>query len=126
MAGGMASNSVVEIKTVPLDGPEGPTVAMMLAVDIGDPKTAPAFVATIVKQFKLQRMLAPPQTSMLLVTLVGDLSADAFVEHWAAIEKRDAILHAFMTKMVVAEVVQGTPSGQQLSQASLVQAVEAG
>jgi hypothetical protein len=35
-----AENSIAGIKIVEVDGPEGPTVAMMIAVDIRDPTTA--------------------------------------------------------------------------------------
>lgn len=116
----MTENSIKQFKTVDVTGPHGPTVAMMIAVDIDAPASALAFVSTIAEQFKVQRMLAPPETSMLLVTLIGDLSAAAFAARWKAIQHADAVLNAFMSTMVIADVVQGTPSGEQRSTASLL------
>ena len=113
-------NAVAQIKTVHVDGPQGPTPTMMMAVNIDDATTGEAFVSQVAEQFKLHRTMAPPNTSMLLVTLVGDLSADRFATRWQEVVQRDDVVRAYMSLMRVAEVVQGTKSGQQLSKASLL------
>jgi hypothetical protein len=53
---------------------------MMIAVNIDDAATGEALVSQVAEQFKLHRTLAPPNTSMMLVTLVGDLTADRFAD----------------------------------------------
>jgi hypothetical protein len=58
---------------------------------------------------------------MLLITLVGPLSADRFAKRWNEIEQRDEVVRAFMAQMAVADVIQGTKTGQELSKASLLQ-----
>jgi len=92
---------------------------MMIALNVDDPAGAERFVSEIGEQFKLQRTLAPPDTSMLMVSIIGPLSAGRFAEYWRALTQRDDVIRAYMTLMTVAEVIQGTPSGQQLSKASL-------
>lgn len=114
------TNSVAQIKTVDAEGPEGPTTAMMIAVNIGDTATAPAFASTVADKFKLHRTLAPPNTSMLLITLIGGMSASEFAACWKEIEAEDPVVEAYMSMMVVADVVQGTKAGQQISTASLL------
>jgi hypothetical protein len=116
----MTGNTIVQTKQVPLDGPSGPTVALMIAVQITEPASAADFVGTVAEQFKKQRMLAPPQTSMLLVSIVGALPAAIFAERWQALAQHDPILRVFMKKMLVADVVQGTSTGEELSRASLL------
>jgi hypothetical protein len=116
----MSDNVILQVKTMDVTGPEGPTVAMMIAADIGDPASAASFVTTVAERFKLERMLAPPETSMLLVTLIGDLSADAFADRWSEIQAEDVALAAFMGMLQRADVMQGGPSGQPLSQVSLL------
>lgn len=116
----MTENQIEEIEVVPVDGPEGPTMAMLIGVDIADAASAPEFVRAVLERFKLHRMISPPETSMLLITLIGDFSAGAFAEHWKAVAKADATAQTFMSQMVVADVIQGTPSGEQLSSASLL------
>jgi hypothetical protein len=113
-------NSIAQVKTVTLESPKGPANAIMIAVNIDDPATAEEFVQQVAKQFKLHRMLAPPDTSMLLITLVGGLSADRFAGRWNEIAQRDEVVRAFMAQMAVADVIQGTKTGQQLSKASLL------
>jgi hypothetical protein len=113
-------NSIAQVKAVTLEGPNGPANALMMALTIEDPTTAEAFVEQVAEQFKVHRMLAPPDTSMLLITLVGGLSAERFAGRWRDIEQHDEVMRAFMAQMAVADVIQGTKTGQQLSKASLL------
>jgi hypothetical protein len=117
----MGVNSIAQVKTVEVQGADGPTVAMMIALDVGDAATVEAFVTDVAERFKLDRMLAPPQTSMLLFTIIGSMSAEAFSARWKEIVKADPVIHAFMGLMNVAEVVQGTKAGQKLGSASLLE-----
>jgi hypothetical protein len=117
---GATVNSVAQVKTIATNGPKGPTIAMMMAVDIGDAANGEVFVSEVAEQFKLHRTIVPPNTSMLLVTLVGDLSADRFASHWRDVVRQDGVVRAYMSLMQVADVIQGTKSGQQLSKASLL------
>ena len=115
-------NSIAQMKTVRVNGPNGPANAIMIAVNIDDPSTAEAFVSEVADKFKVHRTVSPPDSSMLLITLVGDLTAERFAAKWREIEQSDPIVKAYMSLMVVADVIQGTKSGQQLSNASLVAA----
>jgi hypothetical protein len=113
-------NEIVEIKTVPTAGPNGPTAAMMIAINIDNAATGQVFISQVAEQFKLHRTAAPPDTSKLLVSIVGALSADQFATRWTEVAKRDGVVRAYMSMMRVADVIQGTKSGQQLSKASLL------
>jgi hypothetical protein len=116
-------NVISQIKSVPVEGPKGSTSAtsaMMIAVDIDDLTTADSFVTELAEQFKLHRMTAPPETSMMLITILGDLTASQFAARWQAIEARDPVVRAFMSLMTVADVIQGTASGEVLERVSLV------
>ena len=114
-------NSIAQVKTVTLESPKGLANAIMMAANIDDPATAEEFDQQVAEQFKVHRMLAPPDTSMLLITLVGGLSADRFAQRWKEIEQHDEVVRAFMAQMTVADVMQGSKTGQQLSKATLLQ-----
>jgi hypothetical protein len=113
-------NSIAQIKTVVSNEADEPTTAMMIAVNIDEPGTAEAFVGRVAEQFKLHRTMAPPSTSMLLVTVVGAIPAERFAACWRDAMVRDDGLRGYMSLMRVADVVQGTKKGQQLSKASLL------
>lgn len=113
-------NEIAQIKLVAVNGPKGPAMAMMMALNVGDATTADAFVAQVVREFKLRRTLAPPNNTILLVTIIGNLSAEQFAAHWQTLIATDEAARAYMSLMQVAEVVQGTPAGQQLSRASIL------
>jgi hypothetical protein len=102
----------------------GPTTAMMIAVNIGNAQHGEAFVSQVAEQFKIQRTLAPTNTHMLLITIIGDLTAERFAARWREAVERDKIVRAFMLMMQKADVIQGTKAGKQLSQASLMIADE--
>lgn len=114
-------NSIAQMKCVQVNGPNGLANAIMIAVNIDDPTTVEEFVSEVAEEFKLQRTASPPDTSMLLVSLFGGLTAERFAAKWLEIEQSDPIVKAYMSLMLVADVIQGTKSGQQqLSNASLV------
>lgn len=116
----MDVNGIVRVKTLEVETDDGPAVAMMIALAIGDAAAADEFVMVVAERFKLERMSAPPNTSMLLLTIIGEMSAESFAARWKQVVEADPVIGAFMAKMVVAEVVQGTNEGQQLSLASLL------
>lgn len=116
----MRTNSIEQVKTVEVDGPNGPAVAMMIALDVNDVAAVDEFVQSVAERFKLERMLAPPSTFLVLFTIIGDLSADDFASRWHAIQQSDPVIHAFMSLMEMADVIQDTPSGEKLSNASLI------
>lgn len=97
--------------------------AIMISLDIGDAATVQAFVKVVIGTFKSQRMLSPPDTSGLLVTIIGPLRAEAFATQWRAAALVDQPLALFMGQMTIADVIQGTPSGEVLSQASLISSI---
>lgn len=118
----MPKNSVSVIKTVDgLQSPAaGPIVAIMIGIDVHDGATADSFVAEVAEQFKMQRMISPPNTNALLVTMVGDMSAARFAECWRALVRGDEILTVFMSQMRLADVRHGTAAGQALESVSLL------
>jgi hypothetical protein len=93
---------------------------MMIAINIDDVATAREFVAQVAEQFKVHRKMAPPSTSMLLITLIGPMPAERFAARWHELAKSDEAVRSYMSLMRVADVVQGTKPGQQLSKASLL------
>jgi len=113
-------NVIAQAKNVQFNGPQGPSHALMIAVNINDPVTAEAFVTDVAEKFKMERMISLPDTKMLLITLIGGLSASRFAECWHEIGQQDPIVRHFMSLMSVADVIQATASGQQLSRASLI------
>jgi hypothetical protein len=113
-------NSIAQIKTVVSNEAEKPTTAMMISVNIDEPATAEDFVAKVAEQFKLHRTMAPPSTSMLLVTVIGGMTAEQFATCWRRAASDDEVLRGYMSLMRVADVVQGTRKGQQLSKVSLL------
>jgi len=76
-------NSIAQIKTVAANGPQGPTTAMMIALNVDDVTSVDGFVRDVGEKFKIHRTVAPPNTSMLLISIVGPLTAKTFAKHWA-------------------------------------------
>jgi len=121
----MAANSIANLKSVNFQSPTGPATAIMIGVNISDVQAADAFISEVAEKFKMQRMLSPPDTSGLLVTIIGDLPAARFAEKWRGLLAADQVLAAFMSQMRVADVMRGSPSGQMLEKVSLMTAPSA-
>lgn len=116
-------NELKQIKTIQLQTSDGPAYAILLALDVNDVTTTREFVNQVLEKFKMQWMIGPPQTTHLLVTLIGDLSAIQFVEIWQEKMVADPVLKTIMSLMKVADVRRGSDTGVLLEEESLFQAV---
>jgi hypothetical protein len=67
----MVANTLAKIETVELDGEDGPLAAVMVSLNIADPRNDPSFIREVTESFKPQRMCSPPETARLLVTTTG-------------------------------------------------------
>jgi hypothetical protein len=114
-------NAINILDTVSFVASDGPLVAIMIGLNIADLDQADAFVREVAERFKAHRMISPPETAGLCVTIIGELSAGEFARRWRDLVARDEILRLFMGKMRIADVIRGTPSGQQLESVSLLQ-----
>lgn len=118
-------NQIAKLETVRLESADGPKTAIIVAVDLDDPTQLDSFMPTIVEKIKLQRTCSPPDTSLLLITLIGDTSADAFAASWSAHIADDQIMAFYMSRMSKADVVHGTKDGRTLGVVSLIRAAGA-
>jgi hypothetical protein len=116
----MAGNEIAQLETVELQSASGPVVAIMIAVNIGDARRAEAFVGQVTEKFKVHRTCSPPETSYLLVTIIGDMTAQQFATCWKALVAEDPILETYLSMMHVADVLHGTSRGEVLDSASLL------
>jgi len=94
----------------------------MVAIDIQDGATAASFVDGLVSRVLSQRMTSHPDTSMMLVTIIGEMTAKGFSELWARALVGYPAMAAFMSLMTVADVIRGTRDGTVLDRHSLLQA----
>lgn len=113
-------NKIVQMKTEAVEGPDGAATAMMINLDIEDAGGFDAFLAEVIDQFKVRRTLAPPETSMMLVSIFGEITADRFAQAWIAAAGEDPIVQAYVSLMTVADVIQIDESGEPLSSDSLL------
>ncbi|WP_237712410.1 hypothetical protein [Pedosphaera parvula] len=91
-----------------------------MGLNIPDPQNADSFVKQVVEKFKVQRMCSSPDTSVLLITIVSEMPAALFVDHWRKLAADDKILNFFTSQMQKADVVRGTAAGQTLETVSLL------
>lgn len=115
-------NSITNLKTVNVQSPEGPVPVIVMGLNIGDPARADEFVRDVAEKFKHQRMCSPPTTAAVLITIIGDMPLERFVDRWNELARADKILGFFMSQMQRADVVRATTTGETLEQDSLVTA----
>src|SRR6266550_2886501 len=113
-------NALKSLKTVTVNAPDGPLITVMVGIDVTDLGAVDAFMLHVAEKFKAQRMISPVETAGLLVTIIGELSAEEFARRWNELANSDGILDFFMKQMRVADVVRITPAGQKLESVSLV------
>lgn len=114
-------NSIANLKTTNLQSEDGQSVSVIIiGLNIGELETADTFIQEVAEKFKSQRMCSPPDTSMMLVTIVSEMPVAHFVERWLQLAAADQILGFFMSQMRKADVLRGVVAGETLEAASLI------
>jgi hypothetical protein len=98
-------NSIHNLGTKVFRNDSGEFPAVVMGLDIPDIETADSFLDHVVQQFKNQRMCSPPTTANLTITLSGNMTAERFRDMWTQRSAADPILKAFMSMMVLADVL---------------------
>jgi hypothetical protein len=115
-------NTIANLKTMNLQSADDPVYAIVMGLNIREPESAEAFVQEVAEKFKAQRMCSPTDTSVMLITIIGELPLSCFVDRWRALVAEDKILNFFMSQMRKADVLRGTAAGQTLETVSLIPA----
>lgn len=114
-------NEIVEVKTVQAGSADKPIYVVMLAANVLDTGKLRSFVGEIVEKVKLQRMMSPPSTTHLLVTIRGEgFTATTVKALWKEMTAQDKVLAFFLRNMLVADIVHAGPTGPALDQVSLL------
>jgi len=98
-------NSIHNLETKVYRNDSGEFPAIVMGLNIADADSADAFLDHVIQQFKNQRMCSPPTTANMTITLAGNMTADQFRDMWAERAATDPILKAFMSMMVLADVL---------------------
>ena len=98
------------IQTVELDGEDGPVTAIMANFNFDAPLTN-EMVSEAITAIKCQRMLSPPDTSALLITIIGSVTGAQFAKEWRKIGANDEALQSFMSTMQIADVMSSPVDG---------------
>lgn len=114
-------NTVKSLQTVEIETNNGLKHAIMIAIDVVDLVRIDVFVQHVIHQFQLQRMTSPPDTSMMLITVIGNITAEEFKKYWVQYIKSDPIMTVFMSQMEKADVIHGTEQGGILDTVSLLE-----
>jgi hypothetical protein len=120
-----SANRIRSIETVELEGDEEddeddePVVTIMVALDIVDETSIKPFVAEVGRQVVQQMMISPPETEMLLITVIGPRTSTSFEDAWKEMLGKDAALLHLIKRLSVAEGVLGTAEGKVLAEFSL-------
>jgi len=108
------------LETRELDGPDGPANEIFVGFDIDDRTWTAELVSVLAEQFKVQRMVSPPDTSLLFVSVIGDFESRTFFEVWRLELKRDPALSHLVSQLRLAAPVHGTRDGRVLAEGSLL------
>ena len=94
--------------------------ALFMTLDVAEPSRLVGFLEDVVTRFKIERMSGPADARFMLITVVGDVSADEFADAWRDATAHDAPARALLGAMHQADVMQGDAAGRVLGQASLL------
>lgn len=106
-----ATHKIVRCETKLLTSKDGPKSAIFIAADLYNAAALDALVNDLVAEFKVHRMMSPPETSVMLVTIVGPCEASDFSTRWRKRVAEDQAAAFWMGRMEKAEVGVSPSSG---------------
>ena len=115
----MGNNSIKKIETKKLHSDEGNFSGIFISLDIYDRNGLDPFIQDVIKKFTLQKMISPPDTSILLITIIGEIKLDEFVSRWKILKDNDIIMCSIISMLTRASVVLGNPDGSFIDEQSL-------
>ena len=118
----MATNQIREVTFRPVapEGGEEGGQALFMALEVGQPDRLLYFLEEVVTRFKRERTLGPLDARFMLITVLGEVSADDFAKAWQQVIAGDAPARALVGMLHRADVMQGDSQGRMISQASLL------
>ena len=94
---------IVQTDTKTMASPGKNKNIILLAANLQATAAQEEMILGLFERFKLQRMMSPPDTSMLLITVIGPCDAGSFVARWRQLVAADPIATVFMSRMEKAD-----------------------
>lgn len=95
---------IVQCETKVLESPTGPKFVILLAANLRHIDALDVLLEALVEHFKVHRMISPPDTSMLLITIIGPGQATEITSRWRARVAGDQIASFWMGQMEKADL----------------------
>ena len=105
------THKIVQCETRLLTSEVGPKAGIFIAADLYSPSALDALIHDLIERFKVHRMISPPETSLLLITVIGDCDASDVAARWRKRAAEDKIAGVWMARMEKADVGVGPSSG---------------
>jgi hypothetical protein len=106
------THKIVQCETRLLSSKDGPKSGIFIAADLYTVSALDALVHDLVERFKVHRLVSPPETSLLLITVIGECDARDVAARWRKRVAEDKIAGVWMARMEKADVGVGASSGQ--------------
>jgi len=114
------ANRIYNLKTAEAKRSYGPAAAVVMGLDIDDVESLDSFMPEVAHKIVLQRTCSPPDTAILLISIIGVLPAEEFKARWLREVEKDKILTFYMSMMREASVTRGLPDGSIIEDVSLL------
>jgi hypothetical protein len=114
------ANRIYNLKTAEAKRSHGPAAAVVMGLNIDDRESLDLFMPEIAHKIVLQRTCSPPDTAILLISIIGVLSAEEFKARWLREVGKDKILTFYMSMMKEASVTRDLPDGSIIEDISLL------
>lgn len=102
----MATNEIVSNETVEWETEDGGSiVGVKIAIDVFDLSQAEPFVAEVAEAFLMQRMVSPPESAGLFISVDGKMQPNEFATLWSLAIADNEPIKTFLSQMEFADVM---------------------
>lgn len=114
------SNKIAKMETREFETNEGVLHAIMCAVNVYEEALLEEFVDELIEAVVLQRTMSDPSTSLLCISMMGDVEAGKVAQLIAERGSSNEVFKMYMSQMSKADLVHGTKEGSIIETISLI------
>lgn len=117
----MNTNAIKNLKTEIMRDPSNQAVPILImGLNLYDLEHANAFMKEVVEKWLIQRMVSPPQTSVMLISVFTSMRLTDFRTLWRKHVEADGNAKFFFNQMKKADAITGTDDAAVMEQLSLL------
>jgi hypothetical protein len=109
------THKIVRCDTQLVNSEDGPKSVIILGADLYEASALEKLMSELVERFKVHRMISPPDTSLMVITIIGPCEVLDVAARWRKLAAADEVTAFWMSRMEKADIGVGSATAAPIS-----------